>query len=119
MMYKIILDTSFILTALKFRIDIFSELERICDFPYELFIIDKTINELKDKQNSKLALDLINKKDIEVIKTKKDKNVDYLILDLVDKDYIVATQDIGLKNQLKDKGIKIITIRQKRHLLME
>ena len=45
---KIILDTSFILTAIKFRIDIFLELERICIFNHKISVIDKTLHELKN-----------------------------------------------------------------------
>jgi len=116
---KIILDTSFILTGLKFRIDIFSELEKVCDFPYKLYVIDKTLDELKNKPASKLALDLIKAKSIEIIKTKKDRNVDRLMLEIVDKEYLVATQDRELKKKIKNKGIKVITIRQRKYLLLE
>ncbi len=112
-MQKIILDTNFLLS----KFDFFSELERICDFKYQIFILDKTIEELKNKKLEKLAKDIIKKKEIKVIKTEKNKSTDNLLLDLAEKEkFIVATQDKELKQKLKQKDIKIITIRQKTHL---
>ncbi len=113
---KIILDTNFFLSNL----DIFSEIQRIINEPYELYIIDKTLEELKHKKGEKLAKELIQKKNIKILETEKNKNVDNLLLDLADKErFIVATQDKELKQKLKQKNIKIITIRQKTHLVFE
>jgi len=113
---KIILDTNFLLS----NFNLFLELQRIVDEPYELYILDKTIDELKNKKGESLAKNLIEKKDVRIIKTEKNKNVDNLLLDLADKeDFVVCTQDKDLKTQLKQKNIKIITIRQKTHLVFE
>ena len=116
-MIKIIIDTNVLLA--KNNVDIFSELERICDFNYDICIIDKTIDEIKNKKNANLAMALINSKKISIIKTDKKKSVDDLILEAASKDksIIVVTQDIDLKRALKEKGINIITIRQKNHLM--
>ena len=113
---KIIFDTNFLLTTAKFNIDIFSELKRICDFPYKLYILEKTIKELKGKKGAKLALDLIREK-VKIIKTKKEEDVDTLLLNL--KNFIIATQDKALKKKLKEKKRKIITIRQKKYLNLD
>ena len=114
---KIILDTSFILTCLKFKIDLFSEIRRVCDFNYEIFIVDKTIWELK-KLKSKLSLDLIERFKVKTIKTKEYLNVDNLILKIADENTIVATQDRELKKNLKEKYIKVLTIRQKKYFII-
>lgn len=125
---KIILDTNFLLIPWQFKLDIFSELERICVFKYDVFIVDKTIDELsyifnnqkgKNKDAAKLALKIINLKKIKKINTDKEKNVDNLILDIVDKDYIVATQDKELKKLLKEKNIPVIVLRQKQKLELQ
>ena len=100
----------------QFRIDIKSELQRICDFPYRLVIIDKTEDELmkfKDKPEAKIALKIIE--DIDRINTDKDY-VDDLILEQIGPGYIVATQDRELKRKVKERGVATITIRQKKHL---
>ncbi|MBI2667687.1 hypothetical protein HYX17_02855 [Candidatus Woesearchaeota archaeon] len=116
-MRKIILDTDFLLTSLKFKVDVISEIDRICDFKYNIFIIDKTLDELKDKKLGKLALEIIKR--FETIKTKKDKIADELILELNDKNIIVATQDKEFKKKLKREKIPIITIRQKKYLILQ
>lgn len=113
---QIILDTDFLLTSLKFKIDIESEISRILDEKFTLNIIDKTIDELKGKKLEKLVLSFIEARKINIIKTDKLKNVDNLILDLATKNTAVATQDKDLKRKLKDKKIKTITIRQKKYL---
>lgn len=116
-MYKIILDTDFLLSSLKFKIDLISEIDRICDFQYQIFIIDKTIDELKNKKLGKLALEIIKR--FNVIEIKKDKPVDELILEQKKENIIVATQDKEFKKRLKREKIPIITIRQKKYFMIE
>ena len=123
-MKKIIIDTNFLLIPLQFKVDIFSEIDRICNFNYELFIFDKSIDELKkiiekqsgkDKKAAQFALKLIKLKNISVIKS-KNKDVDSLILENLDKDTIIATQDTKLKKDLLEKGAPVIILRQKKYL---
>jgi hypothetical protein len=120
-MKTIILDSNFLMIPFQFKIDIISEINRICNFKYELKIIDKTIDELENlnKKEAKAALKLIENKKIRKIVTKKDKIVDDLILELTDKNIIVATQDKELKRKLKDKNTPIIVLRQKKYLKLE
>lgn len=114
-MKKIILDTNILLSIYKLKINIFSELERICDFNYQIYVLDKTIKEIKKHKNKKavkLALEIIKKKNLKVLKSGKGK-VDDSLLKLAKKNYIIATQDKELKKNLKN----YITIRQKKHLI--
>lgn len=124
-MKRIILDTNFLLIPEQFKVDIFEEIRRISNFRYQLYIIDKSVDELnnitekgksKDKSAAKLALKLIKFKKIKKIKTSGSKHVDDLMLGLVKKEDIVATQDIELKQKLKKKGIAIIILRQRKYL---
>ena len=123
-MKRIIIDTNFLMIPYQFRVDIFSEFSRICDFNYELFIFEKSINELGniiekqsgiDKRAAKLALKLIRLKNINILKS-SDKDVDSLILESLNKDTIIATQDILLKKELLKKGAFVIILRQKKYL---
>ena len=116
-MIRIILDTNVLIS--KHKVDLFSEISRLCDFNYKIFILDKTIEELAGKSNSKLALALLKAKNVGIISTKKDKPVDDLLLDMAESDnnIMVVTQDIHLKRLLKEKGIKILTIRQNKYLI--
>ena len=121
---KLIIDTNFLLIPFKFKIDIFSEFTRICNFNYKLFIFEQSINELKniiekqsgkDKKAAKFALKLIELKHINIIKSEQ-KDVDWLILNKSDKDTVVATLDSNLKRELLKKGISVIILRQKKYL---
>ena len=116
-MFIIVLDTNIILDSIKFKVDLFTELKRVCNFPYKISVLDKTLQELENKKNSKLALELIKKKNIQVIKT-QEGYVDNILLKL-DNNYIIATNDKELKNKLKKANRKIITLRQKKYLITE
>jgi|TARA_B100002003_G_C14135795_1_gene546238 rRNA-processing protein FCF1 len=126
-MQKILLDTNFLLIPAQFKVDIFSEIERIYSFSYKLFILDKTTEELKDimenqkgknKAAAKLALKLIAIKKINILKTAKDIHTDTLIAEIAEKGYVVATQDKELKRALKSKNVPIITLRQRKYLIL-
>ena len=123
-MKRIIIDTNFLLIPLQFKVDIFSEIDRICHFNYELSIFDKSIDELKkiiekqsgkDKKAAQFALKLVKLKRVNIIKSEQN-DVDSLILENLDKDTIAATQDINLKKELLAKGASVIILRQKKYL---
>lgn len=130
-MEKIILDTNFLLIPAQFKVDIYSEIEKLADFRYGLHILDKSIDELnkiaqeqkgKVKRDVKLVLSMIEQKikdgEISIIDTPDDDRlVDDIIVSL-EKD-IVATQDIGLQKRLKAKKVKIISMRQKKYLFFK
>lgn len=128
-MIKVILDTNFLLIPYQFNIDIFSEIDRIILKSYKLHVVDKTIDELnnliddpdqkqKDKKAARLALQLIDKKDINIIKTTSDEYVDDILIGLSNKDTIIATQDIALRAKLKAKNSQMIIMRAKSHLIL-
>lgn len=125
---KILLDTNFLLIPAQFGVDIFSEIERICHFPYKLCVLDKTVNELekieqtqkgKHRERAKLALSLIKNKKINIIPSEKGNYVDDIIVGLINSNYIVATQDKELKKRVEAKKVPIISLRQKKYLIME
>jgi rRNA-processing protein FCF1 len=117
-MKNILLDTSFILTALKYKIDIESELRKIMDEKFTVYYIDKTIKELEGKPLEKLAKDILKKINAKKIITKEDKNVDSLLIthSTANKNILVATQDKRLKEKLKKRNVGLITIRQRKYL---
>ncbi|MAH01860.1 nucleotide-binding protein [Candidatus Woesearchaeota archaeon] len=125
-MKKILLDTNFLLAVYQFKVDIFTELDRVCNFDFKLFVLDKTIEELKkiveeqkgkNKEAAKIALKLIAIKKINIIKTKSNIKTDDVIRDVAAKDnYIVATQDKDLKRRLINQGASVIVLRQKKVL---
>lgn len=125
-MKKIILDTNFLLIPVQFKVDIFSELDRVCLFAHRLYIVDKTLDELnkiietqktKHKLAAKIALQLIKKKKVGILKTKEGK-VDDLILDILGEDDILATQDALLRKKAVKKGNKVLFLRSKKYLVL-
>ena len=128
-MKTIILDTNFLLIPAQNKVDIFAEIHRIAEFSYILVIIDKSIDELKNiikeqkgkhKAAAKLALHLIKQKGLKTISSKDMQgHVDDLIIKKASKNTIVATQDAILKKRLKTKNIPIITLRQKKYLVLQ
>ena len=122
---KIYLDTNFLLIPAQFKVDIFEEIERLMDKPYELYVFDKSLKELEDlekkggklKQEVKLTKILLKSKALNIVRLPfGDKRVDEGLLSLTDS--IVATQDMALKRQLAAKHTKMIVLRQKKYLMM-
>jgi len=126
---KVIIDTNFLLIPAQFKVDIFDEIDRILSEKPELFIIDKTIGELnnilktqkgKHKAAAKLALALLDKYPLQQLsppETERHLNVDNLILKRVKTDkFLVATQDMALKQKLKADNVRMIVLRQKKFL---
>lgn len=140
-MKRIILDTNFVMMPGELGIDIFSEIERIVPQTHEICIIDQTLAELENirktqsgaaKRAVKLALCLIKAKGLKILASPQDTlwsgapqacraglgktNVDQLILDIAGGDDLVATNDAALIKKLKDKGVSLIILRQKKYL---
>src|SRR3989338_11717131 len=125
---KIILDTNILMIPGQYKIDIFSEIKRICQFEFELYAIDKSMIELdriiengkvKDKTAAKISKQLIIQKGVKIIPSEKG-HVDNIILSLAKADdYVVATLDKELKRRLRTEGIRIITLRKWKYLMFE
>ncbi len=116
-MQKILIDTNFILSALKFRIKM----------PYDAMIVPTAvISEIekiakgknKDAAIARMALIIIEKKKIAAVQTRG--NTDKAILNYaIANSCAVATNDRGLIKELKANGIKVIRIRQKKYIVEE
>lgn len=117
---KILLDTNFLLIPGSLGIDIFTELERTCQFKYELYVLDKSLEELKkiveqqtgkNRQAAQLALKLVQAKNIKILAIPSQDYVDDILVQLKDE-YIIATQDKDLKRKLKN----VLVLRQKKYI---
>ncbi len=122
---KFLLDTSFLISALRFKVDILSELMKFGK--PELYTLRSVVSELakissssgKSGKNALLALSFVNKK-VKIIEDVNRTNTDESIINIAkDKEFIVCTQDSELKKKLKRIGVSIITIRQKKYLSKE
>jgi len=124
-MKKIILDTNFLLIPYQFKVDIFSEIARICDFKYTLCIMNQTLDELekiakeqkgKNRHAAMLGTMLLIQKAPLKLKSKKDNADDSIVEEASKGNYIVATQDAELKRRLKKLNVPVIVLKQKRYL---
>ena len=122
---KILLDTNFILTCAKRKIDFESFAENLFDEPLEWIAPQEVLNELgnlkdrkdlkgKDKEAAELSFDTLQKIDncfIETISKKPIENIDIAIVNylLKNKKVILATMDKNLKKRLP--GRKFLTVR--------
>ncbi len=119
---RIILDTNALMAIDEFKLDIFAEVERSMDEPYDLVVLDGVLDELhkimveqkgKFKRSAKLALSIIDSKNVKV--EESSGNVDDFLVSLSKKGDLVLTQDAELKKRLKKP---YLTIRQKKKVIL-
>ncbi|RLB14928.1 MAG: nucleotide-binding protein [Deltaproteobacteria bacterium] len=125
---KILLDTNFLMIPYTENIEIFQEIERLVLEKYELFTLTGVVEELKriekdkrskgrDKIASRVALQLIEKKNIKVIESHG--RVDRFIIDFAQrnkKDVIICTNDKRLRKKLKKLNVSTICMRGRNRL---
>lgn len=140
----VLLDTNFLLIPAQFRVDIFAELQRLCNFSYEAAVLAATVDELegiignkaasaKDRNAAKLGLQLMKAKGVKIIGVDKGatggsaliaerkvfKSTDKAILDFAASgrgSVVVATQDRLLREKLKSAGVAVVVLREKQYL---
>ncbi|MEA3248304.1 MAG: hypothetical protein U9Q73_01215 [Nanoarchaeota archaeon] len=123
---KILLDTNFILTCVKQKIDFESITNDISDEPIEWIIPQEVLDELrnlkdkkkikvKDKNAAKLSLEILKVIKPKIIKLQgRNPNVDIKIVNYISGgEIILATLDKNLKKKVTNK---ILTIRNKKGL---
>ena len=120
-MRRILLDTNFIIDTVKWKIDLYAELKRICDFAFQVFVPDVVYAELdkfpprsKEGQWAKVGRLILEKRSI-TIATKGGLADDVLVRMTTRKD-VVATQDQTLKRRLRANNVGVIVIREKGYL---
>lgn len=117
---KIILDTSFLIDCFNFRIDYGEELGRLFPEAHELCTLECVQQELSKKLPA--ALELVKLKKAAVYKEASEPQTglgpcDSKILAFAEScKGVVCTTDRLLKQQAKEKALRIVTIRQKSHL---
>ncbi len=104
-----VLDTNFILSCIRKKIDFFEEIQLM---GFKILIPMQVIREIKkfaeSKPEARLALTLINKNDFDEIDLKL-KNADNGIVNLAEKnrDYVIATLDREIKSRVKNPKLVI------------
>jgi len=124
---KVILDTNFILTCVKQKIDLFSRIEDI--FPIaEILVPKQVILELETLQNrselklaerkaASLALQILEKKQVKILDLKGQADKAIVSYVLNNENIIMASLDGAMRKHVKGKA-KMLTIRNKRRIVI-
>lgn len=116
-MKKILLDTNFLTAPFQLDFDVFQELDRLYG-RYEVYTLDDAVQEVKSIEEGKygkLVEKLLKTKDIKVLETTGEGEVDDLIVSISEQ-YTVATNDKELKDRLTDEGCEVVIVRGGNHL---
>ncbi len=121
-MKKVILDTNAVMDLVDFKIDLFSELERVLYFSYQVCVVEGTMKELEEiiknqrlrfQKAARLGLALLKAKKVKVLPGKG--KVDDVLTDYSHQGALILTQDRELKKRLTKP---FLTIRQKKSVVM-
>lgn len=117
---KVVLDTNFLLVPYQFGLDIFIEIERILEVPHEFIVPSGVVAELeglgkgkgKEGAAARFALKLLGAHKCTSVESAG--NVDGWILEYAPSEgALVATNDRSLRNRLKKRGVKVISLRSR------
>ena len=122
-MKNILLDTNFLLLPFRFKVDIFSEFERIIDEEINVIVLSVCLKELKkivNKIEFNSIIEILKKRNVKIIEIEKGKkDIDSLIIEFAKKENcIIATNDKSLRKIAKKIGLNTIFLRKKRFLEM-
>ena len=118
-MNTVIIDTNILVYAFEYNIDLEEALKEALDTSFEIAIIAMTKKELTGKKNANGIEAWLEKKRVKLINPPEGCiNVDQAILAVVDKETYVVTQDKRLKEKLKKRYIPVLSIRQKKYLMI-
>jgi hypothetical protein len=126
---KVILDANFLFIPIQFNLDIFDELQRILNRRFVSIVLSSTVKELegltqskslKTQKQAENALKLVDKcKFVSVNKNCNETFDDVIVRISSEWKCIVATNDRNLKQKLREKGVPVIYMRQKKRLELE
>lgn len=113
---KILLDTNFLLTTIRYKLHGLSEIKK--QVPAEFYVLSGTIDELKNLSNTNKKIEkeyLLVKKMLQNEKVNglksNTENVDNELLEF-SKEYIIATNDKELRRKIRENGGKSIYIKK-------
>ena len=123
---KILFDTNFLMIPLRFGVDVFEEAERVLNQLPEYYVTRSVLREielLKQDASPSFAKELSFSEKIAErcsvldVEVEDEETVDESILrTAVEKRLIVGTTDADLKRKLREAGVKVLILRQKRYL---
>ncbi|ALM76290.1 type II toxin-antitoxin system VapC family toxin [Thermococcus barophilus] len=128
--WLVVPDTNFLLIPGQFGVDIISELNRVLDVKFEIVIPNIVLDELnvierkakgKDLMAVRMAKKLAERFNVIEIGKFGEKPTDEQIFEFAVKNsnVVVCTNDKLLKKKLRERGIPVVYLRQKKILELE
>ena len=126
---KVILDANFFFIPIQFNLDIFDELTKILNKRFRPIVLSSTVKELqgltestslKTRKQAINALKLIEKCQFVSIKKIPNETFDDVIVRIsAEWKCPVATNDRNLRKKLRQQGVPVIYMRQKKRLELD
>ncbi len=123
---KILFDTNFLMIPLRFGVDIFEEAERALNQQPEYYVTRSVLKEIAQlKQGASpsfvkelsFAEKIAERCSVLDVEVEGGETVDESILRTAEeKRFIVGTADAELRKKLRDAGVKVLVLRQRRYL---
>ena len=128
--WLVLVDTNFLLVPGQFGVDIIGELNRILDVKFEVVVPNVVLDELnvierkakgKDLMAVRMAKKLVERFKVVEIGKFGEKPTDTQIYEFAVKNpnVVVCTNDKLLKKKLRERGIPVVYLRQKKILELE
>jgi len=122
---KIVLDTNMLLSALEFKVDLFSEINALLPGRKVFFVPGQVMQELNALgRHKKLALrvniikDLLENNKVRLLEIKA-LNADAALLKAAEQNYFVATNDKELKKRVKQVNGSVLFLRKKKFVELD
>jgi len=122
-MTQVLLDTNILLIPGTLGVNIFNEIEKVCNGKPEFAVLEGTLVELdkiileqrgKFKAAASLGRQLMKQKSVKVLRS-NNKPVDDMLVELSTSGSVVATQDAALKKRLTKP---YLTLKAKKYFVM-
>jgi len=120
---KIVIDTNFFIYSIEYKI--FQQLEKPgieIILPQQVkWELEKLSNKgkMKDRDAAKLALHLINKLNIKILKINARSADEAVLKTALQENACLATLDKILSKKAQNRGVKVMEIRQKKYMCLE
>ncbi len=124
---KLLVDTNFLLIPVRFKVDIFEESENALNDIVEFYVSTRVLDEiaiLKDKSKGSFVrqLKLAEKlaENCFVVDDDSRAFVDDSLINLAARENMVlGTSDSELRQKARKAGVKVLYLRQMRHLVLD
>lgn len=126
MSVTVLLDTNFLLVPIRFGVDVFAEAERVLNQLVEFAVTSGVLGEVERLRGEAqpgfrgeldFGLKVASRCRVIDAEPEEGETVDDSIVRLAaSRGYVVATTDAELRRRLREVGVKVLYLRQKRYL---